>query len=178
MNIKVVALIVVIAFLLFFLKNKFMDLYSLMASLLAKFEGFSAKPYWDVRQWTWGYGTKVPSKYMGPDGKPKPGVTIDKVNAMKDAWVHVQNDKYYLQNLIKLQLSDGQWAALLSFSYNLGQGAADNLVQNINAKKWTALETQWKSYNKVRNSSGQLVPHSWNTKRRIEEWNLFSSSLN
>jgi GH24 family phage-related lysozyme (muramidase) len=176
MNKKAVIIVSIIAVLLFLFKNRFMELYSLVSNLLAKFEGFSPKPYWDVRQWTWGYGTKVPAKYM-KGNTPDPAARINKVDAMADAWAHIQTSKNYLQKLVKVQLTNDQWAALLSFAYNLGDGNADNLVPNINGKKWAALEAQWKAYNKV-NQNGVLVPHSGLTKRRAAEWNLFSSSLN
>jgi GH24 family phage-related lysozyme (muramidase) len=177
MNKKLIILLIVLSVVLFLFKNRIMELYSLVSNLLAKFEGFSSKPYWDVRQYTWGYGTKVPAKFMGADGKPKPGITINKLDAMADAWQHIQDDKQYLSKLVKVSLTTDQWAALLSFAYNEGSGNADNLVPNINAKKWLALETQWKLYNKVLKNGSYVVSQDL-VKRRASEWELFSSSLN
>lgn len=175
-NKKVITVAIVIAFILFIFRNKIMTLYILISDLLSKFEGFSSKPYWDVRQWTWGYGTRVPEKYM-EGGKPKEGVRINKIDAMADAWKYIQNSQNYLQKLINVSLTNNQWAALLSFAYNLGDGNADNLVANINSKKWDALENQWKAYNKIKKNGSYVVSKALSDRRR-EEWNLFSSSLN
>jgi GH24 family phage-related lysozyme (muramidase) len=176
MNKKAIVIILIIAVILFLFKNRAMELYNLVSKLLARFEGFSSKPYWDVRQWTWGYGTKVPDKYMS-NGKPKAGVTIDEVDAMVDAWNHIQESRNYLQGLVKINLTPNQWAAFLSFAYNEGNGNADNLINNINSRKWNALETQWKLYNKVL-KNGVYVVSAALVERRAEEWKLFSSSLN
>jgi GH24 family phage-related lysozyme (muramidase) len=153
-----------------------MEIYSLVSNLLSKYEGFSAKPYFDVSRYSWGYGTQVPAKYI-VNGKPKPGIFIDKVSAMADAWLHIQASKSYLSKLVKIELTPNQWAAFLSFAYNEGDGNADNLIPNLNAKKWNALETQWKLYNKIR-KNGVLVFSADLAARRADEWKLFKSSLN
>ena len=136
--------------------------------LLPKLEGFTPKPFWDFKQWTWGYGTRVPgssnNKNITPSG------TITKAAAMDAALKHIQSDFVYLSSLINITLSPAQWAALLSFSYNLGKGKAYNLVQNINADNKEALEVQWKKYIYA---GGQV---STGLKaRRAKEWDLWSS---
>lgn len=177
MKTKYWTVILIIAFVLFLFKNRIMEIYSLISNLLAKWETFSEVPYWDISRYSWGYGTQVPAKYM-LNGRPKPGTKIDRITAMADAWNHIQSSKAYLSKLIKVSLTNDQWAALLDFAYNEGDGNADNLVSNINAKKWSALETQWKLYNKVKNKDGILVTSKNLTQRRAAEWELFSSSLN
>lgn len=72
--------------------------------------------------------------------------------------------------MIKAPLNSSQWAALLSFSYNLGPGNADNLVDNINNHNLTALKNQWESYI---NADG--VPNSNLIQRRAAEWKMFVS---
>lgn len=140
----------------------------ILAQFLKDWEGFEAKPYWDVHQWSWGYGTRVPgsstSKYIVPGG------TITREQAMKDLLQYASSDKAYLTPLIHLNLRPYQWAALLSFSYNLGSGDADNLVYNINTQDWQALEDQWNRYIYV---DGQISQHQ--IERRAAEWELFSS---
>lgn len=168
---KITIAIVLVVVLILFLKRKSIMMYDILSSLLQKFEGFSAFPYWDVKRYSWGYGTAVPAKYL-KDGKPLPGVQISRSQAFIDAFNHVESDKAYLQRLIKVPLSPEQWAAYLSFSYNLGDGNADNLVTNINAKKWDALGVQWNQYviaDGKRNSN--LVA------RRKAEWELFKSHI-
>lgn len=136
--------------------------------LLPKLEGFTPKPFWDFKQWTWGYGTRVPGSSNNKNITP--GGTITKETAMAAALKHIQSDFVYLSNLINITLTPSQWAALLSLSYNVGKYAADNLVQNINADNQPALEVQWKKYIYA---GGQV---STGLKaRRAKEWQLWSS---
>jgi lysozyme len=139
-----------------------------LVPFLSSWEGFSATPYWDVSRWAWGYGTRVPgsvdNKYQVPTG------TITKSKAMLDALGEVNKDYTYLKNLITVPLSARQWAALLSFAYNLGPGNADNLVPNINTQDMSALEIQWKKYI----YAGGVV-NSDLVERRNAEWDLYSS---
>lgn len=139
-----------------------------LVPFLRLWEDFSATPYWDVSRWSWGYGTRVPGS---TDNKAiRPSGTITQSQAMMDALVVVNHDYTYLKNLITVPLGAQQWAALLSFSYNLGPGDADNLVPNINAQDYAALETQWKKYV----YAGGVV-NSDLVERRDAEWTLFSS---
>jgi len=132
---------------------------NILTPFLQSWELFRAHPYWDVSRYSWGYGTKAP----GPTG------TITEAQAMQDLLSHVQQDYDYLKQLIDVDLNANQWAALLSFSYNLGPANADNLITNINNQDWQALEDQWKQYINV---NGQ--PSSNLIARRAAEWELFT----
>jgi lysozyme len=140
----------------------------ILSQFLKDWEGFSNTPYWDVRQWSWGYGTKVPGSSTSQYNVP--GGTITREKAMQDLLQYARSDKAYLTPLINVNLRPDQWAALLSFSYNLGNDDADNLVYNINTADWKALEDQWKRYIYV---NGQISQHQID--RREAEWELFSS---
>lgn len=129
---------------------------------LPEWEGFSSIPYWDNKQWSWGYGTEAP--------KGQNSGTITREKALSEALAHVEQDKTYLQGLITRKLTASQWAALLSFSYNLGPGSADNLIDNINSWNDAALEDQWKQYI---NSGGK--PNSDLIARRSAEWGFWIS---
>jgi lysozyme len=89
---------------------------------------------------------------------------------MIDAISHAESDRLYLRTLIRRDLNPEQWAALLSFSYNLGRGNADNLVNNINSGNNAALGDQWNQYV---NAGG--VPQDYLIARRAAEWQLFNS---
>jgi len=130
------------------------------ADLIISFEGFVDHPYWDNKQYSWGYGTKAP----GPDG------TISEVQARIDLMQHVQQDYDYLSQLVHVPLNKNQWAAFLSFAYNLGVGNADNLVDNINARDNEALGVQWMKYV---NAGG--VVNSGLVERRQREWVVWNS---
>lgn len=136
---------------------------------LPAWEGFSSRPYWDVKQWTWGYGTRVPGSTNDPGIKPTG--TITRADAFTAMMQHVDKDYSDLKKLITVPLTSAQWAALLSFSYNLGVGNADNLVNNINSKNMAALQTQWNAYINVNG-----VPSDYQIKRRAAEWELFAKT--
>ncbi|MBO5954247.1 MAG: InlB B-repeat-containing protein, partial [Oscillospiraceae bacterium] len=87
--------------------------------VLKKWEGFSAKPYWDYRQWTVGYGTRV------PDGKLEEYQQIGISNEEATQLLHsMLNDMGKdLNNFIDkfgLTMNQGQFDALLSLTFNCG----------------------------------------------------------
>jgi GH24 family phage-related lysozyme (muramidase) len=136
------------------------SIFKLAASLIIRFEGFRSNPYWDVSRYSWGYGTQAP----GSTG------TITRAQAFADLVKHVTKDYQYLKPLIARNLGPNQWAALLSFSYNLGPGAADNLVQNINSGDWEALGIQWNKYIYAGGVQNEALAD-----RRAIEWETFLS---
>ena len=136
------------------------DLWFTLRRFISEWEKFSPTPYWDVTRYSWGYGTKAP----GPTGQ------ITQAQAWAEMTDHLENDYRYLKPLISQNLAPNQWAALLSFSYNLGPGNADNLIYNINSGNWSALETQWKQYIYVGGA-----PNNYQIKRRAAEWELFTA---
>lgn len=114
---------------------------AVLQTFIPSVEGFHSYPYWDAKQWTWGYGTAA-----GFDPNQKPKGSISRAQAFKDMLQHLQQDYSYLQPLITRKLNANQWAALLSFSYNAGKYNADNLITNINSGNDAALFDQWRKY--------------------------------
>lgn len=169
----VLALVALAVFL--FIKRKTIALvvgtyWDVLSDVLMKLESFSSTPYWDFKQWSWGYGSRVPGSVN--DKNVNPGGTITKAAAILAALTHVKSDKAVLEKMIKVDLNSNQWAALLSFSYNEGVGNADNLVANVNKQDWPALFTQMRLYNKV-TKNGVLVVDTGLVKRREYEIALF-----
>lgn len=165
---------ILIALLIFFIfkKRKVMiGLYEILKPFLQGEEGFHPKPYWDQKQWSWGYGTKVPDssslKSIVPTG------TITKTQGLIDLVKHTDRDKATLQKKITVPLNNNQWAALLSFAYNLGTGNAANLVANINTRRWEVLKQQWLKYYQVKNNDKKIEAAL--LRRRERELKLFFS---
>lgn len=107
-----------------------------LASFIPSVEGFRAHPYWDVSRYSWGYGTKAP----GSTG------TITRDQAFADMVSYLLSDYDLLKPKIHRQLTVAQWSALLSFSYNLGNDDAVDLVPYINAGDDAELSEQWMKY--------------------------------
>lgn len=167
---KTILLVAGAGALLFLLTKKGMEYKQILTDFFKIHEGFASKPYWDFKQWSWGYGTRVPGSIA--DSTKNPGGTISRAKAMVDALLHVEKDRGYLSPLVKVPMSAKQWAALLSFSYNLGSGSggAKDLIPFINSRDLSALQTQWKKYVYAGGVKRQNL-----VDRRNAEWDLFVS---
>lgn len=90
--------------------------------MIKGYEGFSKKPYWDYAQWTVGYGTRCPSDKL--EYYKANGITQAEAEALLRSYVGgVERYIYnYLINKYDLEMSQQQFDALVSFSYNVGSG--------------------------------------------------------
>lgn len=130
------------------------------AELIGDYEGFRASPYWDVSRYSWGYGTAAP----GSTGTITPG------QALADMKAVILHDYGVLSSMVTVSLSPTQWAALLSFSYNLGVGDAQDLVPIINSGDASALQNMWMQYV----HAGGVVNQDLVTRRNYE-WQIWNS---
>tara|TARA_R100001443_G_scaffold16646_1_gene26962 strand:- start:5233 stop:5961 length:729 start_codon:yes stop_codon:yes gene_type:complete len=86
-------------------------------------EGFKEKAYWDVKQYTVGYGTKAKSKTE----------VITKEEALNRLNEELQVARKAVNKLEEgydEPFTEGQKNALISFTYNVGQGNLNQLSQN------------------------------------------------
>lgn len=140
---------------------------TVLKDFLPEVEGFSPVPIWDVRQWSWGYGTPA-----GYDPNRKPAGTITRQRAWSESVKYINSDYNYLRPMITKRLNANQWAAFLSFSYNVGRYSADNLVSIINNNTPSAVVSKMKEY---KYSDGQLSQGLIN--RRKKESDLYLSNV-
>lgn len=136
------------------------NIMSVLKWFLPSVEGFSAVPYWDQSRYSWGYGTQAP----GPSG------TITRDEALAAMTDHVMGDYTRLYSVITRVLSVNQWAALLSFSYNLGIGNALNIVPYINSSDDAVLGDHWNRYVYAGGQVNQAL-----IDRRAKEWELWNT---
>ncbi len=88
-------------------------------------EGFKEKAYWDVKQYTIGYGTKAKSK----------NETISEEEALErlnNELKIVEKDVRELEKGYDEKFTDSQFKALMSFRYNAGKGNLNKLSDNGN----------------------------------------------
>lgn len=116
--------------------SNYIDVARAAADTIINFEGFEPNPYWDISRYSWGYGTPAPGRYG----------TITRDQALAELQAFNVDNYNYLAALVTRPLTVNQWAALLSFAYNVGPGNADNLLQNINSGDDNALGLQWNKY--------------------------------
>ncbi|MCU2457547.1 lysozyme [Enterobacter hormaechei subsp. hoffmannii] len=138
-------------------------------ALIKEFEGCKLTAYQDsVGVWTIGYGWTQPV-----DGKPiRAGMTIKQETAerlLKTGLVSYESD---VSRLVKVGLTQGQFDALVSFTYNLGARSlsTSTLLRKINAGDYAGAADEFLRWNKA---GGKVLKGL--TRRREAERALFLS---
>ncbi len=136
-------------------------------ALIKQFEGCKLTAYQDsVGVWTIGYGWTQPV-----EGKPiRAGMTIKQETAerlLKTGLVSYESD---LSRLVKVGLTQGQFDALVSFTYNLGARSlsTSTLLRKLNAGDYTGAADEFMRWNKA---GGKVLKGL--TRRREAERALF-----
>ena len=117
-------------------------------ALIKQFEGCKLTAYRDsVGVWTIGYGWTQPV-----DGKPiRAGMTIKQETAerlLKTGLVSYESD---VSRLVKVDLTQGQFDALVSFTYNLGARSlsTSTLLRKLNASDYAGAADEFLRWNKA-----------------------------
>lgn len=138
-------------------------------ALIKEFEGCKLTAYQDsVGVWTIGYGWTQPV-----DGKPiRAGMTIKQETAerlLKTGLVSYESD---VSRLVKVGLTQGQFDALVSFTYNLGARSlsTSTLLRKLNAGDYAGASDEFLRWNKA---GGKVL--NGLTRRREAERALFLS---
>lgn len=136
-------------------------------ALIKQFEGCKLTAYQDsVGVWTIGYGWTKPV-----DGKPiRAGMTIKQETAerlLKTGLVSYESD---VSRLVKVGLTQGQFDALVSFTYNLGARSlsTSTLLRKLNAGDYAGAADEFLRWNKA---GGKVL--NGLTRRREAERDLF-----
>lgn len=136
-------------------------------ALIKQFEGCKLTAYQDsVGIWTIGYGWTQPV-----DGKPiRAGMSINQETAerlLKTGLVSYEND---VSRLVKVRLAQGQFDALVSFTYNLGARSlsTSTLLRKLNAGDYAGAADEFLRWNKA---GGKVL--NGLTRRREAERALF-----
>lgn len=140
--------------------------------LIKEFEGFSANAYLDV--------VKIPTIGWGntfyADGrKVKLGDQISKTDALE--LLEFVANKYFADKifpLIKVEVNQNQFDAMVSLAYNIGVGAFSNstLLKRVNAKDFIGAANEFLRWNRA---GGKVLLGL--TRRRKREYELFKTDL-
>ena len=130
--------------------------------LIASFEGFSATAYQDAGGvWTIGYGTTK---------DVKEGDTCTRDEA--DAWLarDMQDAEDCVNDAVMVPLTQCQFDALVSFTYNVGCGnfKSSTLLKLLNSGDALGASRQFLAWNKIKGKVSKGL-----TNRRMDEMNLF-----
>lgn len=139
--------------------------------LIKSFEGYSSTAYDDgVGVWTIGWGTVVK-----PDGSP---VKKGDVTNVTQATQYLQHDldrfERAVNDAVKVPLTQNQYDALVSFTYNVGISAmrGSTALRRLNAGDYKGAADALLSWNKGR-IKGKLTVMNGLTRRRNAERDLF-----
>jgi lysozyme len=136
--------------------------------LIAHFEGLYLKAYLcPAKIWTIGIGT---IRY--PNGTPvREGDICTKEEAEEWMRLELEHDVVpAIERLVKVPLNDGQFGALCSLIYNIGQGnfAQSTLLKKLNAGNYVEAADQFLAWVK---GGGRILPGL--ERRRRAERNMF-----
>jgi GH24 family phage-related lysozyme (muramidase) len=133
--------------------------------MIKSFEGFTPTAMWDVKQYSIGYGTKANS----------PNETITKQEAERrliNAITPIANKVESLNRQGNYNWNENQKGALISFGYNLGPGALNQLTANATRDNETIAQ-KMPEYNKA---DGETLPGL--VRRRLIERQKFLMNMN
>ena len=140
-------------------------------NLIKQFEGLSLKPYLDaVNIPTIGYGSTYyrDGKKVTLNDKP---ISQDEANLLLE---HIANKDFgdKINTLVKVELNQNQFDALVSFCYNLGIGnfKSSTLLKKINQADFKGASEEFIKWNKA---GGKILDGL--TRRRQKEKELFLS---
>ena len=135
--------------------------------LIKDFEGFRNYAYDDgVGVWTIGYGTTI-----YPDGrKVKRGDRCSLDEAEKFLRFDLKNFEDAVSNAVRVTLTQNQFDALVSFTYNVGAGAlrSSTLLKKLNRGDMKGAAFEFEKWNKA---GGKVMAGL--TRRRLAERALF-----
>ncbi|MGI1283271.1 lysozyme [Enterobacter kobei] len=136
-------------------------------ALIKQFEGCKLTAYQDsVGVWTIGYGWTQPV-----DGKPiRAGMTIKQETAERLLKTGLVSYEIDVSRLVKVGLTQGQFDALVSFTYNLGVRSlsTSTLLRKLNAGDYAGAADEFLRWNKA---GGKVL--NGLTRRREAERDLF-----
>lgn len=101
-----------------------------MLEVLKQLEGFVAKPYWDYKQWSVGYGSRCPDDKLAE--YQERGITKEEAEVlMLQELASFEKELQAFIAKYQLQLTQNQYDALVSFSYNCGGGWMSETTGNM-----------------------------------------------
>lgn len=138
---------------------------------LARFEGFSATPYKDsAGLWTIGYGHLIRSF--------EHFTRVSQEDALSLLSQDVRTAEAAVNGAVKVHITQEQFDALVSFTYNVGSSAfvASTLLRLLNGGDVIAASGEFVKWNKVR-IAGKLTTIRGLTVRRKAEREMFLSRV-
>lgn len=144
--------------------------------MIRGFEGFSKYPYWDVSQWTVGYGTSCPSDKL--DEYKANGITEEAADELlRTRMASYEKAVKFFAEKHGRTFTQTQFDALVSFTYNLGSGWVhkNNNFTRVMSNPDAAAEEVIFWFGAHCNAGGSILPGL--VRRRLAEANLFLNGV-
>ena len=148
-----------------------------LVEVLKKEEGFSAKPYWDYSQYTVGYGTRCPDDML--EEYQQNGITEEEADLL------LRNNLTKIENALNkklidaygLTLTQGQFDALISFTYNCGTNWLNDPDGSLHKaiRKGTTGSELIRVFSLWCNAGGEILPGL--VRRRLCEANMYLNGV-
>ena len=138
-------------------------------SQIAQHEGFAAKMYPDHKGYSIGYGHLLSAAEL----PHYTGKTITQDEAKVLLHQDATKAEIFVNDTIKVPLTQAQFDALVDFTYNEGVGALANIAQTLNTGNYKGAGARMRLYDKVR-VNGELVVHPGLVARRKQEVQAFA----
>lgn len=148
-----------------------------LVEVLKKEEGFSAKPYWDYSQYTVGYGTRCPDDML--EEYQQNGITEEEADLL------LRNNLTKMENALNkklidaygLTLTQGQFDALVSFTYNCGTNWLNDPDGSLHKaiRKGTTGSELIRVFSLWCNAGGEILPGL--VRRRLCEANMYLNGV-
>lgn len=141
-------------------------------ALIKQWEGCKLRAYKDaVGVWTIGYGST--------GAHVRPGMTITQAEADNLLIADLARFERAVEKLVKVPLSDGQFAALVSFAFNVGEGKGgfetSTLLKKLNAGNYAAVPSELQKWVKGTDPrTGKKITLSGLVNRRAAEAGLWA----
>ena len=136
-------------------------------AIIKKYEGLRLNAYrCPARVWTIGYGHTH---------QVKSGDVITEAMATEYLRGDVRHAQQTIERYVKVDLTQSQFDALVSFIFNVGSGAfrKSTLLRMLNKGNYSGAEKQFKRWNKAKGKALRGL-----TRRRADEAELFSNEEN
>ena len=136
--------------------------------LIKHFEGLRLEAYQDsVGVWTIGYGTTAEA---GLGIIPQAGLRITESEAERLLKLGLEKFEGYVRDAVTVELTDNQFGALVSFTYNLGPGnlRKSTLLRKLNSGDYAGAAQEFPKWPKA---GGKTLPGL--VRRRQAEKKLF-----
>lgn len=145
-----------------------------LITIIKQLEGFSPKPYLDNTQYSIGYGSRVPDGML--DYYNTHGITEEEAhNMLLQMLTEYETAVVNFAVAHNLVLTQNQFDALVSFSYNCGYGWTNEITGNMNRairEGWTGSDLVY-AFLLWSSSAGQYILIN----RRLSEANMYINGV-